>query len=169
MRTIILFLLALTTTLSTELIAQNHSINQAFAPIGNANWKVEQDSATASNGIGYLVSKKSYKNFKLSIEFKAATNSNGGIFFRCQDSKKIDDQSCYEANIYDLVPGQNNRTGAITHIAPPQHHINTENQLNTYEIEAIDDHLIIKLNGITTVDIRDNSKQINFRQYCTSV
>jgi hypothetical protein len=126
--------------------------------LGNANWSMNlaNDDVRASKGKGYLVTKKSYEDFELKLEFYAATNSNSGVFFRCMNSTDINDKNCYEANIFDTRTDQSGRTGSITNIAAPQVIINSEGKWNTYEISAVGDRLTIKLNGVITVDINDN-------------
>ncbi|MGY4503883.1 hypothetical protein ACVWYH_007840 [Bradyrhizobium sp. GM24.11] len=63
---------------------------------------------------GYLVSKKSYKDFVLRVEFWPSNDANCGIYFRCLDAKKINDRTRYEANIFDQRPDPSYGTGAIT-------------------------------------------------------
>ena len=61
-----------------------------------------------------LVTKKSYKNLAVRVEFMPSDDANSGIYFRCLDAKKITDRTCYEANIFDQRPDPSYGTGAIT-------------------------------------------------------
>ena len=49
---------------------------------------------------GYLVTKNSYKNFVVRVEFMASHDANSGIYFRCLDPKKITDRTCYESQYF---------------------------------------------------------------------
>ena len=86
--------------------------------VGESNWRVEDGAIVvdkmAGKEAGYLVSKNSYKNFVVRVEFWPSDNANSGIYFRCLDPKKITDRTCYEANIFDQRPDPSYGTGAIT-------------------------------------------------------
>ncbi|MDO9025832.1 family 16 glycoside hydrolase, partial [Zwartia sp.] len=61
-----------------------------FNVLGDANWRAEGGAVVADKGkSGYLVSKKIYKDFLISAEFWAETDTNSGIFIRASDPKKI--------------------------------------------------------------------------------
>src|SRR5262245_34482802 len=73
-----------------------------FNRVRDANWRAEDGAIGADTGTGgFLVTKKSYKDFELRAEFWAGLNANSGIYMRCADPAVITDKSCYEANIYD--------------------------------------------------------------------
>src|SRR5262245_22022805 len=82
--------------------------------VGESNWRVEDGAIVvdkmAGKDAGYLVSKNSYKNFIVRVEFFPSDNANSGIYFRCLDTKKITDRTCYEANI--IVPLTDSSTGS---------------------------------------------------------
>ncbi len=127
--------------------------------IGDANWRIEGDAIVADKGKGgYLVSKKSYRDFEIYAEFWADHNTNSGIHFRSTDANKITDRNSYEANIYDQRPAPSHGTGAITNFAmvpvPAIH--KAGGRYNTYEIYAKGPQLTIKLNGVVTVSIQDS-------------
>ena len=64
--------------------------------VGESNWRVEDGAIVvdkmAGKDAGYLVSKNSYKNFVVRVEFFPSDNANSGIYFRCLDPKKITDR-----------------------------------------------------------------------------
>ncbi len=125
--------------------------------VGNANWKVDGESAFANEGKGFLVTKEAYSDFSLEVEFRAGAGTNSGLFFRCNNRTEINDQNCYEANIFDTRPDQTYRTGAITTIAAPRVNIDTENgQWHTLEVHANGDRIRIILDGQETVLIHDS-------------
>ncbi|MBF8269941.1 MAG: hypothetical protein HW386_1650 [Gammaproteobacteria bacterium] len=122
---------------------------------GDANWHIVDDTVQADAGSGMLVSKQSYRDFEIRLEFWVDTNSNSGVFIRCQNPTEISPTSCYEVNIFDSRPDQSGRSGAIVDVAPPLVVISTEGRWNTYEIKAEGTHLVVKLNGTVTVDAHD--------------
>ena len=78
-----------------------------FNRVGEANWTATDGAIQATQGgkdAAYLVSKSAYKDFMMRVEFWASDDANSGVFMRCQDAKKITDESCYEANIFDQRP-----------------------------------------------------------------
>jgi hypothetical protein len=123
--------------------------------LGTANWTIVDGSAEASSGTGFLVTKETYADFELRVEFWVDEAGNSGVFMRCQDRTKIGDKTCYEANIFDKRPDPTFRTGAITHLAPPMATVNASGHWNTYEISMNGPHIIVTLNGTKTVDFED--------------
>jgi len=128
-----------------------------FSRVGDANWRAEGGAIVADRGKGgHLLSKKSYRDFEMRAEFYAETNTNSGIFFRCQDPAKIGAATCYEANIWDIRPEPKYGTGAIVDVAEvPVPLKNTAGgKWNTYEITAKGSQLTVKLNGVQTVNVQ---------------
>jgi hypothetical protein len=129
--------------------------------VGTGNWAVVDGVVQADKRLGkeagFLVSKNSYKDFMIRVEFWASDDANSGIFMRCQDPKKITDKSCYEANIYDKRPDPSYGTGGIVHFAKVSPMPKAGGQWNTYEITAKGPQLVVVLNGVKTVELRDSS------------
>ncbi len=129
--------------------------------VGDANWRlvngVVQADKRVGKDAGFLVSKNSYKDFMIRVEFWASDDANSGIFMRCQDPKKITDKSCYEANIYDKRPDPSYGTGAIVHFAKVSPMPKAGGKWNTYEITAKGPHLVVVLNGVKTVELTHTS------------
>lgn len=123
--------------------------------VGDADWRVVDDTVRADSGNGYLLSKASFDNFDLRLEFWVDETANSGVFLRCSDPEHPNARTCYEVNIYDMRPDQTYRTGAIVNVAQPETLINTGGQWNTYEITADGTHLKVVLNGKVTVDTDD--------------
>lgn len=128
--------------------------------IGDANWRAEAGAIVADRGkIGYLVSKDSYRDFEIRAEFWAETDTNSGIFIRCADPAKVGAKTCYEVNIWDIRPEPKYATGAIVdHAAVPVPIVyKAGGRWNTFEITAKGAELSVKLNGVTTVSVRDTT------------
>ncbi|HYC45328.1 MAG TPA: DUF1080 domain-containing protein [Burkholderiales bacterium] len=133
-----------------------------FDRVGDVNWRAEGGAIVGDKGKGgHLVTKKSYKDFELRAEFYAETTTQSGIFVRISDPRKIGSANAYEANIYDLRPGQEYATAAIVDVArvpvpliykagPPK-----GGKWNVMEIHAKGDELTVVFNGVVTAHARD--------------
>ena len=119
---------------------------------GDADWTVDHDVITYSKGRGLLWTEKAYDNYQLKLEFWAERTANTGVFLRC--GPKPGPTTCYEVNIFD--PHETDPTGSIVgvHSVLPERP-DTAEKWNTYEITADGDHLVVKLNGNITTDVRD--------------
>jgi hypothetical protein len=128
-----------------------------WVQLGEGNWSVTEQTLQGKAGkAGFLVSKDSYRDFELRVEFWADEAANSGVFIRAADPKKIGADSSYEVNIFDKRPDPSYGTGGIPNVAKvTQPGPKAANQWNTYEITARGDHLVVVLNGHKTVDVRD--------------
>ena len=130
-----------------------------FNRVGDANWTEEFSSirATEGNGASWLVTKDSYSDFVIRVEFWASDDSNSGIYMRCQNPEVITDRDCYEANIYDQRPDPSYGTGGIVHRAAVSEPAPTVgDKWNVYRITAYGDRLIAELNNEITADVSDS-------------
>jgi hypothetical protein len=127
-----------------------------FNLVGKANWKLGGGMVEATSGPGFLVTKQSYGDFELRVEFWVDESANSGVYMRCQDPLQITDKNCYEANIFDKRPDQSGRTGAIVHIAKPLAIVDAGGRWNTYEITAKGPELTVRLNGTLTAQGKDD-------------
>jgi hypothetical protein len=126
-----------------------------FNTVGTANWKLADGMVEATSGSGFLVSKESYGDFEIRVEFWVDEGANSGVYMRCQDANKITDTTCYEANVFDKRPDQSGRTGAIVHVAKPLAIVDAGGKWNTYEITAKGPQLTVRLNGTVTAQAED--------------
>jgi hypothetical protein len=126
--------------------------------IGASNWRIEQGAATADQGNkapSYLVSRDSYGDFELRVEFWSDAPANSGVFIRCADPRKVGANDAYEIQIADSRT-DGTGTGSITNLAkviPPR---NTLGQWNTFVITARGPELNVVLNGVQTASARDS-------------
>ncbi|HEY6701605.1 MAG TPA: DUF1080 domain-containing protein [Pseudolabrys sp.] len=127
--------------------------------VGESNWRVEDGAIVVDKmpgkDAGYLVSKNSYKNFIVRVEFWPSDNANSGIYFRCLDPKKITDRTCYEANIFDQRTDPSYGTGAITRYVEVNPMPKAGSKWNTYEVTANGRDITVVLNGETTAKLRN--------------
>ena len=132
------------------------SLDKNWTRVGDANWRIYRGAVMADHknakAGSFLLSKNSYKDFQLNIEFWTSNDANSGIYMRCADPKKLADTNCYEANIYDQRPGPEYSTGAIVDFVrvpvPPIH--KAGGKWNTMEIYARGNEVSVKLNGQLT-------------------
>ena len=128
----------------------------AWTTTGDANWQVADGAVAADMGAGFLVTHESYGDFELEVEFFVSPDANSGVFLRCANPAKPGAATCYEVNIFDQRKDPTYRTGAIVNVAKPAVHVDAGNRWNVYHIEARGRHLVVKLNGQTTVDVEDD-------------
>jgi hypothetical protein len=123
---------------------------------GDANWRAEDGAIVADKGKGgFLVTKNSYKDFKIHAEFWADHTTNSGIFIRAANPAKIGADSSYELNIYDKRPDPSYGTGAIVNLAKVDPMPKAGGKWNTFDITAKGNNLTVVLNGQKTVDTQD--------------
>jgi hypothetical protein len=124
----------------------------SWTHIGNADWKLADGVVTADKGSGFLVSKGSYGNFELRVEFWVDEDANSGIFIRCTNPEKVGTDSAYEVNIFDKRPEPVYGTGAIVNVAKVDPMPKAGGKWNLYEITAKGPVLTVVLNAQKTVD-----------------
>jgi hypothetical protein len=123
----------------------------ASTPAGSSHWEVVDGLLTACGApAGYLNSDQSYKNFVLSMDFRTSQDANSGVFVR---SPK--EAGGYEVQIWRQQPAGYN-TGSIVGTAKTARDFAFKpNDWNHLQITADGDHLLVVLNGETTLDTRD--------------
>ena len=125
-----------------------------FERVGDVNWRAEGGAIVGDKGKGgFLLSKNSYKDFALRIEFWADDSANSGIYMRCAEPKNLTDKTCYEANIFDQRPDQTYGTGGIVHRGKVLQPVKAGGKWNTYEITARGSKMTVLLNGTKTAEI----------------
>ena len=124
---------------------------------GDASWQLVNNElvGTINNGSGFVMTKESYKDFLLELEFKPDSTVNSGVFIRCKN-QELSFSDCYEINIWDLHPQQNNRTGAVVSRTTPLAHVETLDQWNTYKIKIKGNHLQVWINEVLTADLQND-------------
>ncbi len=130
-------------------------------PIGTANWKLGEDGlVVADSGNGFLVSKDSYKDFEVRVEFwpEARSAPIAVCSSAALDPKSVSGKTAYEVNIWDTRPEPKYGTGAIVDVAAVDPMPHAADKWNTYEIIAKGDTFTVILNGQKTVDGAKNDK-----------
>ena len=120
-------------------------------PVGASHWEVVDGALTAcGEPTGYLTSDRSYKNFVLSIEFRCSDDTNSGVFVRAPQ-----ETGGYEVQIWRQQPAGYHTGGIVGVAKTARTYAFKANEWNRYEITADGDHLVVALNGETTLDIHD--------------
>jgi len=138
----------------------------ATAPAGGSHWEVVDGQLVGcGEPTGYLSSDRSFKNFVLDLEFKCSADTNSGVYVRSPN-----EAGGYEMQIWKQQPAGYN-TGAIVNTAKTTKDFPIKaDQWNHYQITADGDHLVIVLNGETTLDVHDakfpdGNIRLQYQQY----
>ena len=83
-----LFALSAQTSTGWVTLFDGKSLNN-FNQIGTANWTVVDGVVQANTGNGYLVSKESYTDFEIKVEFWTSGGGNSGVYMRCMDGRRL--------------------------------------------------------------------------------
>jgi hypothetical protein len=129
-----------------------------FTRMGDANWRAEGGAIVADKGKGgFLLTKKSYKDFQIRAEFWAEDTTNSGIFLRVTGNPAIAaSANSYEVNIFDQRPDPLYGTGAIVGLSKVDPMPKAAGRWNVYEITAKGSQLTAKLNGVQTASAQDS-------------
>ena len=135
--------------------------------VGAAIWRVEDDMIVGGGpdqeGDGFLLHPGVVTDFELSVQFSIDSQTNSGVFIRCQDMQRIHPETCFELNIWDEHPNQAARTGAIVFRAmPPLATVHTLDGWNTLRVIARGDQIRVYVNGERTAELTDASLPAGF-------
>ncbi len=120
-------------------------------PPGGSHWEVVDGLLTAcGEPTGYLTSDRSYRNFVLSVEFRCSDDTNSGVYVRSPM-----ENGGYEVQIWRQQPAGYNTGGIVGTAKTARDYGIKPDQWNHFQITADGDHLVVVLNGETTLDIRD--------------
>lgn len=125
---------------------------QTPAIAGASHWDIVDGMLSpCGDPAGYLTSKESYKDFVLTIDFRTGEDTNSGVFVRSPEGN-----AGYEVQIWKAQPAGFN-TGSIVGTAKTDGEFKfIADRWNHYEITADGDHLVVVLNGIKTLNVRDS-------------
>jgi WD40 repeat protein/serine/threonine protein kinase len=127
------------------------------------DWRVEAGLLTGSGPTSYLVSERGdYRDFHLRAEARLNAGGNSGLCFRCPASSRWEFLAKrYEADIYNGPPDQPWMTGALwgTRSVPLFDTLVSSGAWYTHEVIARGKHIVVKVNGRTTVDLLDEESQ----------
>jgi hypothetical protein len=127
-----------------------------WAPRGETQWAVADGVIVhrPDSGRGMLSTTTEWADYELKADFWIDAKANSGVFLRCPTAGDITALNAYEVNIYD--PHAKWPTGSINEIARTSGQPKSVGQWNSYHLTAEGDHLTVRLNGQTVVDVHDN-------------
>jgi Domain of Unknown Function (DUF1080) len=116
-------------------------------------WAVEDGVIHGSGPASHLFSPRGdYKNFKYRAEVKIADKANSGMYFRTKKGPGF--PNGYEAQV-NSTGGDPVKTGSLYNHVKVLEKLVPPDTWFTQEIEAVGNHIVIKVNGKTTVDYTD--------------
>lgn len=126
-------------------------------PSGTGNWKVEDGILIGSGPASHLFTKRDdYENFVYRIEAKINDHGNSGQYFRTEFGKGF--PKGYEAQI-NSTHKDPVKTGSLYNFGAQGGTVKDilvkPDEWFTQEVTAIGTHIVIKVNGKTTVDLKD--------------
>jgi hypothetical protein len=127
-----------------------------FDVTGGGNWRAEggaiQADKSTTKGASILVSKKSFKDFELYVEFWASEDTNSGVYIRAPNPKQVNTASgAYEVQIWDKNPNPVYSTGSLVNVAQVKPIYKAGGKWNTFEIYAKGPEITVVFNGEVTV------------------
>jgi hypothetical protein len=143
------------------LIDGNSGMENWNATGSSANWRAAEGAIQADKSTGkgssVLVSKKSFKDYELYVEFWAGDDTNSGIYLRVMNPTDVSTASgAYEVQIWDKNPNPAYSTGSLVNVAVVNPIYKAGGRWNTYEIYAKGPQITVKLNGVVTVSTQDS-------------
>jgi hypothetical protein len=139
-------------------------IDGAIRTTAGANWSIQDGVLIPERGrdMTFVMTKATYSDVEIALEFNPDAGTNSGVFVRCQDAEDISPVTCYEFNIWDAHPDQESRTGAIVTRSPPVAKVDTESKWNTMRVRAEGARLQVWINGAMTNDIENDDLDEGF-------
>jgi hypothetical protein len=160
MKTLLLFALAATanaqswTTLFDGKTLNGWDARATFAKPATGDWSVA-DGAILCGGKtpGWLSTSKTFKDFRLQLQFKGPATVNSGVFLRSQKEGEPH-VTGYELQIWDMQPA-GYLTGSLVGSVKAQPTKIKADEWNQYDITARGDHFTVLLNGQKILDAHD--------------
>jgi hypothetical protein len=114
----------------------------------NDQWHVVDGVLANEKPGGNIVSKQSFMDFKLDLEFKYPKGSNSGVYLRGRYEVQIEDSPSY------AVPDES-MGGVYGFLAPEQNAVTGPDQWQTYDITLVGRRVTVVLNGVTVINDRE--------------
>lgn len=135
-----------------------------WEPFGDGKWYVDEEgNLVTENGdnrqYGYLCTRKYYKDFDLTVEFKEESNGNSGLFFHSfiKDFNTVQGWQCEVAPKGNDTGGiyESYRRGWLQQIPDEKEEILKVDDWNTLRLRVEGPHVQTWLNGEPMVDFED--------------
>ena len=135
--------------------------------IHDAEWAVKDGVLTGRGKQGHLFSPKRYKNFHYKAEIKVGNNSNSGMYFRAQIAKDPKRQPRWPDGMEAQVNSNHGdpvRTGSLYSFVKVFEQLIPTGEWGTQEIIAMDNFIVLKVNGRVTVRGRFGYSKKHFEE-----
>lgn len=135
-----------------------------WEPFGDGKWSVDEEgNLVTENGdkkqYGYLCTRKYYKDFDLTLEFKQASNGNSGLFFHSfiEGFNKVHGWQCEVAPKGNDTGGiyESYGRGWLQQIPDEKEEVLKEGEWNSLRLRVEGNHVQTWLNGVPMSDLRD--------------
>ena len=136
-----------------------------WEPFGDGKWSVDKDgNLVTENGdkkqYGYLCTRKYYKDFDLTLEFKQESNGNSGLFFHSfiEGFNKVHGWQCEVAPKGHDTGGiyESYGRGWLQQIPDEKESVLKEGEWNTLRLRVEGNHVQTWLNGVPMSDLKDD-------------
>ena len=132
-------------------------------------WKVV-DGAIVGDSPGikhnqFLKTKRDFENFELRLEFRLKDGvGNSGVQFRSKAVENSTEVSGYQADLGEKYWGclydESRRRKVLVQADPKLDDVLKKDGWNEYVIRAVDEHITLSINGVKTVDYREEDDDI---------
>lgn len=138
------------------------------SPQQPGEWSVEDELLTgkwtAKSPLSHLFSERGdFEDFHVRVEVRVNAGGNSGLFFRAGNGLTRNDgrfPEGYEAQILHREPPiKGNTTGSLTKFQSGKDTVIKPDQWVTMEVVALGNHIVISVDGVTTVDFVDAKSQ----------
>ncbi|NOY42892.1 MAG: DUF1080 domain-containing protein [Planctomycetes bacterium] len=120
----------------------------------DANWRVADGTIRVSEGpMGILATTSEFADYQLHVEFRAAAETNSGVFLRTAMQPKSAATDCYELNI--APPSHTYPTGSFVDRIKIDTVQPKADQWRSFEITAVGDKICVHLDGQLVVEYKD--------------
>jgi hypothetical protein len=160
--TLILACIVVTTQAQKAVLIFNGKDLDNWTVNGTEKWFVQNGQIVCESGpdkqYGYLSTKKSYKNFVLTLEFKQDANGNSGVFFRSSiEGVKISGWQCEVAPPGKFTGGiyESYGRGWLIKPKPEDEQWLKMGEWNTMKLSVIGDEVRTWLNGHEMIQLKD--------------
>ncbi len=137
-------------------------------PDVDPRWQIRDGAIVLDKrGGGDLITRQAWRNFELQLEWQIAEGGNSGIFFLADESSKPIFVHAPEVQILDNERHRDNkranrRSGSLYDlVAAPPASQKPAGEWNRVTIVHVDGHLVVRQNGVETVNIHIGGERWN--------
>ena len=125
-----------------------------WKPLNDGTWEIVEGGVLKGTGEpGHIFSPHRYRNFHYKAEARVFEDSNSGMYFRTQMEEKYRWPRGMEAQV-NSSHGDRKRTGTLYGYKGVYEQLARPGEWFTQEVIAVDETIVIKVNGRVTVSIQ---------------